>query len=286
MTPGQKRQILYADSVRPPGYNGIFALIAFIAISFFNVEIMAGDLGMEEKFNSLKQLEWKNVFKDKGDKDWQAKWFLDGERAQIKNTPKGMVFSAGPIVGDNASHAVLWTKDSFSGDVKIQFDFTRLDTINRYVNILYIQATGIEEEPYSKDIAEWSELRQVPYMKSYFDTMNLLHISYAAFNNDDDKPDDYVRARRYPTRPGKPFDQIDIKPDNFNTGLFIPGETYHFTCIKSSTDLFLEVKNDKIRKLFHWSLKGIEPVDEGRIGIRHMFTRCSRYANMEVSTLN
>ncbi len=241
---------------------------------------------MQELFAALKKRKWNTVFSDKGTLDWQKKWFLDGERAEIKNTPQGMVFSAGPIAGDNASHAVLWTRNSFQGDIKIEFDFTRLDSINRYVNILYIQATGIEEGPYSKDILEWAELRQIPYMKSYFDHMNLLHISYAAFNNTDDKPDDYVRVRRYPTRPGKSFDQIDLKPDYFNTELFIPGKTYHFTCIKNSEDLFLRVEGDNLSKLFHWSLKNVENVNDGRVGIRHMHTRCSRYANVNISILD
>jgi hypothetical protein len=239
---------------------------------------------VRREFNALRQSDWIETFRDDGTDNWQNGWFLDGERAEVKNTDKGMVFAAGPVRNDQASHAVLWTKDSFKGDVKIDFDFTRLDTINRFVNILYIQATGIEEGPYSHDIADWADLRQIPYMQSYFNTMNLLHISYAAFDNDNDKPDDYVRARRYPTRPDKPFDQIDIRPDNFNTGLFKPGVTYHFTCIKTDRDLYLEVKNEEDVQLFHWPLAGEQSINDGRIGIRHMHTRCSRYANITIAT--
>lgn len=241
---------------------------------------------MRELFDNLTGQDWQLKLEDCGCSDWTSQWFLDGERAVVKNTPKGMVFSAGPVAGDNGSHAVLWSQQSFSGNVKIEFDFTRLDTINRYVNILYIQATGINEGPFSEDIAEWSHLREIPFMRSYFDNMNLLHISYAAFGNDNDLPDDYVRARRYPTRPGHAFNQTDIAPDNFDTGLFTPGVTYHLTCIKHSDNLFLEVRNDEVCKLFHWPLKDIEPVDHGRVGIRHMASRCSRYANFEISVLD
>lgn len=241
---------------------------------------------MEEIFQNLKQRNWETEFADTGQENWQEKWSLDGERATVKNTPKGIVFSAGPVKYDDGSHAVLWTKDSFSGDIKIEFDFTRLDSINRDVNILYIQASGTGKGPYAENIMEWSDLREVPYLKSYFETMNLLHVSYAAFKDSDDEPDDYVRARRYPPQPGNNFWQTDISPDNFDTGLFLPGVTYHFTFIKTAEDLFFEAKNADVRKLFHWSLENVKPVEKGWVGIRHMYLRCSRYANVDISTLN
>lgn len=138
--------------------------------------------------------------------------------------------------------------------------------------------------PFTEDIADWSTLRQVPYMSCYFDNMELLHISYAAFENEDDEDEDYVRARRYPTRPDREFNETDISPDYFQTGLFRPGITYHFTAIKTNEDLFLEVKNSDVRKLFHWPLGDVEPLIHGRVGLRHMWTRCSRYANIRIAT--
>jgi hypothetical protein len=234
-------------------------------------------------FENLLQRSWRQKFYDPGTGKWQEKWFLDGERAIVKNTETGMVFSGGAVAGDHASHAVLWTNEVFAGDVKIEFDFTRLDTINRWVNILYIQATGKGIPPYIEDIAAWSNLRQIPYMHSYFDNMDLLHVSYAAFGNDNDKPDDYVRARRYPRPQDENFGMTNISPDYFNTELFQPGIEYHFTFIKTSEDLFFEVKNHNIKKLFHWPLKNVEPLKAGRIGIRHMWTRCSRYRNISIA---
>lgn len=235
------------------------------------------------KFKELLKRDWRQKLCDSGTDDWRKQWFLDGERAEFKNTESGMVFSGGPIVGDHASHAVLWTKDIFYGDVKIEFDFTRLDTINRWVNIIYIQATGKGHGPYVEDICEWSDLRRIPYMHTYFDNMDLLHISYAAFGNDDDEPNDYVRARRYPRLAKNSFWTTNIPPDSFKTGLFLPGITYHFTLIKTDGDLFLEVKNSDVCRLFHWPLKNVKPLKAGRIGIRHMWTRCSRYQNISIS---
>ncbi len=58
-------------------------------------------------FNDLYNAEWKDEFHDSCSGDWHDKWFLDGLRATINNTPDGMVFSAGPVAGDFSCHAVL-----------------------------------------------------------------------------------------------------------------------------------------------------------------------------------
>ena len=286
----------------------IFVLI--LATSIGPAKTSTDRKSIEQKFSELSELNWKQEFFDSCTEDWRKQWFLDGERAIVRNSPQGMLFSAGPVETDHASHAVIWTKKSFVGDVKIEFDYTRMDTINRNVNILYIQATGIGKEPYDKDIAKWSYLRVIPYMKSYFQNMNLLHISFAAYDRDDLKRD-YVRARRYPVKPDLKFDEIAIPPDNFDTGLFEPGIVHHFTVIKKGHDLYMKVaplpsslplrlpprllgedksgraagEGSKGARLFYWDTSRFQPVTEGRIGLRHMWTRCSRYKNVRISTL-
>ena len=228
---------------------------------------------------------WELVFQDFGTEDWTQHWFKDGERSTVNNTPQGMVFSAGPVFGDNGSHSVLWTKQVFEGDIKIEFDYTRLDDIDRAVNILYIQATGIGKGPYHTDIAKWSNLRQVPYMRWYFLNMNLLHISFAAFPNDDGEHTDYVRARVYPVPEGGNFgEDTRLLPDNFDTGLFQPGVTYHFTVTKIGHSLSFEVAEigSKNSKEFKWDTSSFHEISSGRIGIRHMYTRAARYANVKI----
>ena len=239
----------------------------------------------EGKYRALLVRNWNEQFFDDGSGNWRDNWFVDGLRSEIRNTPGGMVFAAGPVAMDHGSHSVIWTKKDFAGDIRIEFDYTRLDTITRFVNILYIQATGRQEGAFTEDISDWAELRTVPFMKSYFKTMELLHVSYAAFDNNDDKAEDYVRARRYPTGADRAFNQTDVPPDYFDTGLFVTGVKYHFTFIKTDDCLFFEVKNDETRRLFGWPLGDVEPLTHGRVGIRHMCTRCSRYANVRISTL-
>lgn len=91
----------------------------------------------DDTFTALMQREWREQFADDGVHDWKQKWLVDGLRADVRNTPDGMVFAAGPVAYDNGSHSVLWTKADFAGDIRIELDYTRLDTITRFVNILY-----------------------------------------------------------------------------------------------------------------------------------------------------
>jgi len=279
----------------PISHTPLLSSTAFTALLLFGSLSWAEEAnnGQEqdpaaERFTELESLDWELRLHDAGDGSWGDNWFLDGERGSVKNTPDGMVFSAGPIAFDNGSHAVLWTRDSFEGSIRIDFDYTRLDTISRAVNILYIQATGVGSGPYSEDINEWSDLRVVPFMSSYFNNMNLLHVSFAAFVNDGSAgpADDYIRARRYPVLEDGTFEDTEVEPSYDNTGLFTPGEVLHMTFIKHEQDMMLRVTKDGSHHYYHWDLSGFPPVTEGRVGIRHMWTRCARYAGFGVSTLN
>ncbi|MEA2067577.1 MAG: hypothetical protein U9P12_00115, partial [Verrucomicrobiota bacterium] len=236
-------------------------------------------------FEQAKVLDWKPVFSDSGSDDWKAGWRLDGAFAKIENSKGGMVFSAGPEEWNNAHHCVLWTKDSFRGDVRIEYDYTRLDSVNRWVNILYIQATG-KGGGFASDIMEWADYRTEPWMKHYFENMKLLHVSYAAYGRDDNgADDDYVRCRRYPKAVDGDFSKTEIKPDSFRTGLFRTGKTYHITAMKKGDRLFFNVEGEAGEKLFAWQSPLIGEVAEGRIGLRHMWMKSARYKNFSISVL-
>jgi len=226
---------------------------------------------------------WKEAFFDEFTGDWRDKWFLDGEIGTAENSPRGLRLAGGPRFGDNAHHVVLWTKDSFEGDVKIEYDYTRLDFEVRGVNILYIHATGSGNGPFARDITEWNELRKVPAMRMYFDHMNLYHISYAAFPDETDPSINYIRGRRYMPDAGQGLEGTDLTPDHYPPGLFEPGVPHHITVIKRGTDLLVRIQNDK--QVFHGKLSNtaLPDVTEGRIGLRHMQTRSARYKNFRVS---
>lgn len=233
-------------------------------------------------FNKLNNSEkWNLAFKDDGTKNYKKNWHLDGEIAKVENSKDGMHIQAGPKFKNDAHHMVLWTKKTFAGDVKIEFDYIRTDKETKCVNILYIQATGKEEGEYTQDIFEWNELRKVPSMNTYFNNMDLLHISYAAFPNNEETQD-YIRVRHYPVRADRKFSELEVKPTYFDTGLFKTGVTYHFTVIKTNGKLFFEIEGDGQIKLYTWDISHLPELEAGRIGIRHMYTRSALYKNFKV----
>lgn len=268
------------------GYR-TYVIVLILCISGYNCAI-ANDAneGKDEimkQFQSLNSASWKEVFTDSCEENWKEKWTLDGLKAKISHSPQGMDFWAGPTRKDDSCHAVIWTQQSFKGDIKIEYEYTRLDSIPAFVNILYVQATGSNNDPYSKDIAEWAQLREVPAMKMYFNHMNTYHISYATYPSVSDDPErDYIRARRYMPS-GKGLDGTDLEPDYFNTGFFKPGETHKITVIKKNNDLYFYIRNNEKDHLCHWQNNNLPPITEGRIGLRHMCTRGARYRTFRVS---
>lgn len=230
---------------------------------------------------ALKNSYWNLVFEDDCTKDWTEQWTLDGLIASVENTEDGVHFKAGPEYKNDAHHAVLWTKASFAGDVKIEFDYTRTDHATKCVNILYIQATGDEEGVYQKDISKWSPLREIPAMKTYYENMNAFHISFSAFGNQENSFH-YMRARRYPKPDDKPFKVTQIEPSYDKLGYFKSGLTYHITAIKTKNHLFIKMESKDGVELFKWDISNIDPITEGRIGLRQMFTRSSIYKNFKI----
>jgi len=227
---------------------------------------------------------WQLAFEDAGSGDWQQHWFLEGDKAAVQNGKDGMVFSAGPVPGEQASHAVLWTQQSFSGDIKVEYDYTRLDSMTSVtaVNILYLQATGLGTDASPTDIFQSTQQRAVPWMKSYFLNMNALHISYAASGPERSQ---YVSARRYPAKSLADFELgTQIQPIYDNIDLFEPGKTYHITVIKEGNHLTFNARRGEQTHRFEWDTSAFPPVTAGRIGFRHMWARRSLYQNIRVYT--
>lgn len=259
--------------------------VSLLFLGLYTLFFTALQFNQEEQ-NDFKNLNsssgWKLEFSDECTTNWQKNWFLDGLIANVENNEKGMTFSAGPENRNDAHHAVLWTKESFKGDIKIEYKYTRTDSQVINVNILYIQAQGIGTKERDKDITKWNTYREVPKMSKYYYNMNPLHISYAAFPTKNEDPEnDYIRIRKYPAEQGK-FKETEILPAFFKTGIFLPGETYKITVIKTNSKLHFNVKGKDVNKLYSWDLEEGQSPEEGRIGLRHMYTRSAQYRNFKV----
>jgi hypothetical protein len=226
--------------------------------------------------------EWRRVFSDPCTGDWRQHWFLDGGVGTVTNGPEGMTLTAGPEFGNDAHHMVLWTKQIFEGDLKIEYEYTRTDNETRCVNILYIQATGSGKGPYARDISRWNELRKVPAMATYFDHMHTYHLSYAAFPNSGENRVSYLRARRYLPE-GDGLKGTEMAPDYDPQGFFAEGVKHQITVIKKDRDLFLRVENPDRVGHYHFRNPNLPAITDGRVGLRHMFTRSARYRDFRIS---
>ena len=132
---------------------------------------------------------WKLAFADTCEEDWRENWFLDGEKAKVINENGVMKLDT------SDGYAVLWTREEFSGDLRIEYEFRRVDENNRGVNIIYIQATGDSQAGHTRDIGQWSDRPSSAAMRDYFLNMHTYHVSYAAYSNRaGNKDPDYIRA--------------------------------------------------------------------------------------------
>ena len=238
----------------------------------------------EEKklFEEATKGRWQEALSDSCTDDWREKWFLDGEIGTVNVGEDGMTLTAGPEYKNNAHHMVLWTKDEFTGDLKIEYDWTRRDDRTGGVNILYIQATGSGEEGFGKDITTWNDKRTVPHMWMYFKNMNTYHISYAAFTGN--ATDSYIRGRRYMPHTKKLRGFTELVPEYTSNTLFAKGVKHDITVIKKDRVLFMKIENGQETMYCHMENINMPIITEGRIGLRHMYTRSSTYKNFSIST--
>lgn len=226
------------------------------------------------------------AFYDDFGSDWQDKWHLDGKKAKVVLNNGGLEMYAGCEAYNDEDHAVLWTKKEFGGNLMIEYDFVRLDSSKyHFVNIIYIQATGSGAGRYARDIFKWNCLRNKPKMSTYYDNMNLYHISYAVTPVPSEGKFDYIRARRYMPDLKNGLKGAEMKEEYINVGLFEVGIKYHIRIIKYGTDLYMNVEGDGRDELFYFDASGFPEVDYGRIGLRQMYTRNSRYENFVVYNL-
>lgn len=263
----------------------IFLSLLLVLSYFKSSTVSANTL---DRFNDIENSKnWHMSFKANG--NWRDQWFLDGKKAKVYNEEQALVFTSGSEEMNPEHHAVLWTKKSFGKSVKIEYEYTRLDTVNKWATMIYILATGRGTNDSPVDISSWINRRSIPYMKTYFENMNLLHISYASYGPKDvGIEQDYIRARRYPLKEGGTFNSdTKIEGDIFNTGMFHPNEIYKITIIKHDKKLYMQVthRNTEKTKLINWDTSSFPEVTSGRIGLRHMWGKSAIYNNFTVFEL-
>ena len=234
----------------------------------------------ENLFTQLNQLNWTLVQSDKTSTAWSDNWLLDGLKAKVFSTcPTSLDLYSGDAKFIDENHCVLWTKKEFDRDIKITFDYTKLDDEKNSVCILYLFAQGEGSITFPKDINKWAELRQIPAMKLYFQHMNLYHISFSAYDNEDESIS-YIRARQYESKPF--LNGTDILPDYDPQDFFKKDTLIHIEAIKKETQLYFKATSPDSSILCHWELNNTNLLSFGRIGIRQMAGRKGRFSNIEI----
>lgn len=227
--------------------------------------------------------------------NWEANWFLDGDLAIVEHQDEGLLFhspSSGVSPQDknkyrekfDAHHAVLWTRKEFKGDIRISYDFTRIET--SWANLIYIQAEGIGTPPYERDIYAWREMRGVASMDKYFNYMNLLSLSLRK----------EIRCKRYPwndvSRDLKHEDTL-VEPMVDHDGL-PNGKTYSLVIEKRKKSCWLRIREAGSEAYiidYTWDLSNPSDerkqpyVENGRIGLRQMGGNKAIYRNFKVEQL-
>lgn len=74
----------------------------------------------------------------------------------------------------------------------------------------------------------------------------------------------------------------ELSPDHFRTGLFTTGVHHKITVVKKGNDLYMHLRNSEKELLCHWRNESFPPIREGRIGLRHLYTRAARYRGFRV----
>ena len=118
-------------------------------------------------------------------------------------------------------------------------------------------------------------------MRTYFNHIYTYHISYAAFPNSSDNTA-YPHVRKYlPEKSG--LKGTDLTPDFFPKGPFEQGMKHDITVIKRASDLFMRISNSKQVFYRHFEKRKFPVIKDGRINLRHIYTRSAHYQNFKVS---
>lgn len=260
-----------------------------LAIAVFTYSLFLGCKSIKTEeiskvFVNLEKLPWQLVMSDDCSEEYIANWHLDASVATIENSDDGMTLKAGTMPYNDTSHMVLWTKQVFEGAIKVEYDYIRRDTSQIGVNIIYLLASGSGLGPYSEDLFEWNELRKVPAMRTYFNHVSTLHISYATFGNGSDEKS-YLRARRYLPETGKGLEGTALAPEYYYDDLFEKDVKHHISIIHKDDKIYMKVTiGDRIER-FWFDTSSHPKVEKGRIGLRQMWTRSATYSNFKVFQL-
>lgn len=207
-----------------------------------------------------------------------TKYFKDGTTARMSYTARGLdvVSPAG------TGQTVVWTKTAFDGDIKVEFDYTRLDTPvagRNIASIVVLDGWGlttrcrVDSLVHPVDIKTWS--RPVANYDYYKFCMTDQTVSY---DNLDLGTNPRMTIRQNPGY----FDRGTIVPPALRTGV-----TYHLIVTRTGNTVLAIAKQGAVTVA---SVTGVlDPArskvsKHGYVGFRQMASRHAAYRNIKIST--
>lgn len=257
-----------------------------ISVFLCFLEFLAIAENEAKHFEKALNRNWELAFNHQNNTDWKENWFLDGQYARVTSTSGYFEINTEDYDNYKRIYAVLWTKPEFKGDLKIEYDFKKVDDFNKGVNIIYIQARGDGEKGFDQDISLWSDQRKTAAMSDYFLNMHTYHMSYAAFGNDlNVEYKDYIRGRRYLPLENRGMKNTVLDGEYKDSGLFYDHEWIHVTILKKDLEFMVKFEHPKKTMICHFKNNTQPVIHEGRIGLRLMPGRISHFKNFKVSVL-
>jgi GH24 family phage-related lysozyme (muramidase) len=172
-----------------------------------------------------------------------------------------------PDTGADFESAMLWSKQKFTGDVKVEYDYTLNGTPN--VNGGNISALILMADPIGP-INQWGAHT---YVTAYSPSLAGLQMNYAYVN--DPRGDNALRLRGLKSSAGN-YEEL-------GTGVitFTPGRTYHIVATKGCDRFTVTVDGTTI---LDEAASYIDSLGSGYVGFREMIARDATISNVSVST--
>jgi hypothetical protein len=249
------------------------------------LSVLTGASALASRPLGVQQPAWHVVLSDDGTGNWKDNWFLFGDPSRgigVTNSTEGMTLRAGDGTNPKSDHAVLWTKATFSGDLRVEYDFTVLDRYstsipsNGYCSAVLLYSRPSASAPFASDLADWPVARRNADTsgRALNEAVDGLQFNYA-FNGD-------PRGNRFRLRANPGYVLIG---ESVEMKLFAPGIEHHVVVEKRGDSMTVSAAgSDGQRFAKTFSAPPLAKQSSGHVGLRNMNRREARYRNIRISS--
>jgi hypothetical protein len=218
--------------------------------------------------------------------NWSTNWVLHKDPklgASLTPIANGIILKAAPISTDSSvyqrSSIAIWNKNLWTGDFRVEFDFTRLDNTTKTTGngigaMLYWHVVGKGDAAHPASIAQWpskaaNEKTYIRYSRGY-------RVTWSNFNTQSPQNSHEIRLRRFAFTTNYP---VQIGGDSPAKFFFEKDKKYHMILERSGSTFKVIVGTES----HTWNESVITLYNDGYFGIRHQPGRWGRYENFSIT---